>query len=801
MATQGPGFSVPLAELAVALLAQREVMPRARIIAEFVSRFFPEDAVVVYAVHDQETPEWKPEAMVGEIALADAVVAYDAGTLGELAERREAVLYGGSDLVREDYAHLNIRRTMQSLAYIPLLVEEDTMVGAVEIISFSNAITEAALAPIMDAAEIAAVSVATAIIYETERNQQLESITRITQMYDLEKVFNSTLEIDDLIPIICSKFQQILNAEVVNLWLVQGEELLLSGQAGDDPSYELGAVLKTGEGIVGGVSETNEPLLITEPEDERLKHRNAGLEDGAYCAMAAPLIETRFQVGIVEVINRLDGLSFDEDELFLLNSVCEAAAGALHNASLLHAERKVEILETLVKVSKEITSTLHLDRVLQAVVDGPQEVIPYERATVALDQHGKMVLKAVSGEVRVDTTDPNIRRLDGMMQWVSGIQQEVFATQHDGVVKARPESSIEKFKQYFAESDVRGFYALPLTDEQGRVGIIAFESTDPDYLNDAYFEMIKVLAGQATVAIRNAEMYKEVPFIGLLEPLLQKKSKFLAMEKRRRQSFVVAALAAVILLVVLPLPMRLDGDATVAPGATAQVQPEIEGVVKRVLVHEGDHVAKGTVIAEMEDWDLRSALAGAEAKQADALSRMNRALAEGESGVAGTTRAEAQFWNAEVHRAQQRLEGTKLRSPIDGLISTSHIEDFAGKHLAEGERFAEVIDTSKAVVDVAIAEDEAGLLRQGVKGWVKLEALPTRTFRGDVKVVSPVSSAEGDHRVYFARVEVENADGAIRSGMQGRGKVAVTGWHPAGYVLFRKPFLWAWSKIWSWLPW
>src|SRR5205085_11648805 len=119
------------------------------------------------------------------------------------------------------------------------------------------------------------------------------------------------------------------------------------------------------------------------------------------------------------------------------------------NASLLHAERKGEILETLVKVSKEITSTLHLERVLQAVVDGPQEVIPYERATLSLDQHGKMQMKAVSGETRVDNTDPNIRRLDGIVQWVAGVQQEVYATWANESVKATPESSAEKFRQYF----------------------------------------------------------------------------------------------------------------------------------------------------------------------------------------------------------------------------------------------------------------------------------------------------------------------------------------------------------------
>jgi hypothetical protein len=59
---------------------------------------------------------------------------------------------------------------------------------------------------------------------------------------------------------------------------------------------------------------------------------------------------------------------------------------------------------------------------------------------------------------------------------------------------------------------------------------------------------------------------------------------------------------------------------------------------------------------------------------------------------------------------------------------------------------------------------------------------------------------EGDSRVFHARVELDNPEGSIRSGMQGRGKLWV-GWRPAGYVMFRDIGFWFWSKIWSWFGW
>jgi hypothetical protein len=119
---------------------------------------------------------------------------------------------------------------------------------------------------------------------------------------------------------------------------------------------------------------------------------------------------------------------------------------------------------------------------------------------------------------------------------------------------------------------MRGFYVMPLTDEEGRVGILSFESSDPHFLNDVHFEMIKVLAGQATVALRNASLYQEVPFIGILEPLIQKKAKFMALPGRRRAAILTLVATGAIFLGAFPAPMRVDGGAVAAPARTAQIE-------------------------------------------------------------------------------------------------------------------------------------------------------------------------------------------------------------------------------------
>jgi len=272
------------------------------------------------------------------------------------------------------------------------------------------------------------------------------------------------------------------------------------------------------------------------------------------------------------------------------------------------------------------------------------------------------------------------------------------------------------------------------------------------------------------------------------------------MEKRRRGLRIGLAAALLLFLVAFPVPLRPAGDATVAAQSTAQIQPEFDGVVRQVLVHEGDAVKKGDILAELDDWDFRAAVAAAQAKYDGAVAEMNHALATNDGTEAGVQRVQADYWASELERARARLERTRLRAQIAGVVATPHVETMVGRRLEKGDKFIEVVNTSGALVDVAIDQAEIGFVQPGQQAAIKLQSFPTQTFRGTVTVVSPKSESNGDDRVFFARVSVPNGAGEIRPGMQGRGKVWA-GWRPAGFVILRGPAMWLWSKIWAWFGW
>ena len=239
---------------------------------------------------------------------------------------------------------------------------------------------------------------------------------------------------------------------------------------------------------------------------------------------------------------------------------------------------------------------------------------------------------------------------------------------------------------------MRAFHSLPLADDDGRVGIFSFESSDPDFLNTAHLEMIKVLAGQATVALRNASLYREVPFINVLEPILQRKRQFLALEKQRRWAIAVAAAVALVFLARFLCRcawMRGGGWAfSQRAGATGNSRGGAAG--KRTRRRSGSTgrgagESRGLALPRRPGWGA--------GKVQTAISQMNRALANNDGAEAGIQRTQAEYWDAEVGRAHVRMDKTVLRSPIDGVVANPHIEDTvrpqpdSGRYLCGGRQY------------------------------------------------------------------------------------------------------------------
>jgi RND family efflux transporter MFP subunit len=790
-------------EVGAQLLVAPDAPTRASIIAAVVIAQLPNCACAVhrFAEENAETA-WTMVGLAGDISVVPTSLGSGNRLMAPLLlDSPEALIYSGLEILREDYAHLNIARSVTAIAYVPLL-SDDRLIGAIEILFFSGIPRHHDLEATSSIAKLASPAILAAEDSEARKQDLLDSLHRMSQLYDLEKSLNATLEFDALVALIPEKAAAMLPCQAIHLWMFEGDTLRLISSHGDDRTVEVGGMQSPGEGYVADMAEEGEPLLIADSGDERLAKRNAASGPGSiippvHGALVVPLMQDEAEIGVVEAINR-EERPFDDDDQFLMMSMAETIAGALKNASLMLAERKLEILKALVNVSSEITSTLRLDRLLSIIVNSPQHVLPYERCAIALDQRSRLQLKAVSGMAALPLGDLTVERLNQLMRWLSTQSDLVYVRQIENPLELADEEIPPPVSDYFAATGFRALYAIPLVDDQGRVATLTYESSNPSFLDVPHIEMIKILAGQATVAIRNALLYREVPLISLIEPIVRKKQKLLN-DSRSRWKTIGILLGCAAFLSFFPVPMRIAGDAEVTPQHLVTVAAPVDGNVTAVYAHEGQRVNSGDILGAMNDWQWRADLASAEAKYQQAMLVMQNDLAHG-AAQSGADRAQAEFLRSEVDRARSRVDGAKLRSPIDGVVVTPDLQNVAGKHLEAGTQFAQVLDLSSALVQVAIPALDADLMKAGEDAAIKVDSYPQRTFRGQIAMVSPEIKAGDGDRTITLEIPLSNADASLRAGMTGRAKVSL-GWHAAGYVLLRRPALWAWQELWNWIGW
>src|SRR5262249_37843893 len=126
------------------------------------------------------------------------------------------------------------------------------------------------------------------------------------------------------------------------------------------------------------------------------------------------------------------------------------------------------------------------------------------------------------------------------------------------------------------------------------------------------------------------------------------------------------------------------------------------------------------------------------------------------------------------------LGETQITSPLDGVVSLRRLDPGA----LVGPSAMSVILTIARIdvvrVFITVTEREVQLVKVGQKAHVEVDALPGKRLEGAVVRVAP--TLDPATRTVEAEVQIDNANGALRPGMFGRGAI-VADVHPAASVI------------------
>ncbi|MCH6559324.1 GAF domain-containing protein, partial [candidate division KSB1 bacterium] len=163
-------------------------------------------------------------------------------------------------------------------------------------------------------------------------------VSDLSSLIETSIIINSTLELDALVRLVMEKAQSVMKAEASSVMLLndEGDSLECTVALGEVGEQVKKIQLKIGEGIAGWVALHGKPQIIPDvSNDPRFSSKtdsSTGFQTRSI--LAAPLKVKDKVIGVAEVINRLDGKPFDNDDLDLFSTFCRQVAMAIENTRM-----------------------------------------------------------------------------------------------------------------------------------------------------------------------------------------------------------------------------------------------------------------------------------------------------------------------------------------------------------------------------------------------------------------------------------------------------------------------------------
>jgi PAS domain S-box-containing protein len=260
--------------------------------------------------------------------------------------------------------------------------------------------------------------------------------------------------------------------------------------------------MQLGEGAMGQVAETHQPLII--PNYQDWDGRSDKYEETtARGVMVVPLLVGQRLLGTLASVHTEEDRTFGAADLRLLNLFAPQAAIAIDNARLFAGERqRAEEQQALLDTMQDLSGELELSKLLQAVLERAVSLLGVTGGELAIYHDGAAELEIVaSHNIGDDSTGTRIRLGEGAMGQV--------AETHRPLIIPNYHEWADRLDQYEATT-AQGVMVVPLLIGQRLVGTLASVHTEADRtFGETDLRLLNLFAPQAAIAIENARLFTE----------------------------------------------------------------------------------------------------------------------------------------------------------------------------------------------------------------------------------------------------------------------------------------------------
>jgi len=452
-----------------------------------------------YLENDRRLLEYENQPLGGDIDLAQEVIRTGQRIMTEdyeSASRGRGIIPQVSGIYT--WAGVPLNAGAETIGALSLGSQESSILFADDQMDLLQAIADQAAGAIVKAR----------LLEESER-----SARQLNLLNEVARNLTSTLELSNLFDQILDNAIDIIGCEAGTLFLIDDDtgELIFEVVKGPVASELQGKRLRPGTGNVGRCVETRMAVIVNEARQTQEWPRKPDQETGfqARDLLIVPMFAQEKIVGLIEVINRRDGLPITQEDQDLLTAFTSQAAIALENARLYtltdqQLADRVDELSVMQRIDRELNASLDVSRAMRITLDWAMMRSGADAGFVGVIAEDGVRVMADRGY----TNEIDTFRDTSMPIKLPGIKQAVDDEKTQQFRRSEFETSDQEPFNLLADAHCQ--LIIPIRREESVIGLLLIERLRDESWTEEVQEFLSRLSDHAAISIANAQLFSQV---------------------------------------------------------------------------------------------------------------------------------------------------------------------------------------------------------------------------------------------------------------------------------------------------
>ncbi len=335
-----------------------------------------------------------------------------------------------------------------------------------------------------------------------------ESKSQVEILHQISNIVSSNLTLEKMLQELVGLAFEVTSCDACLVYLVDHSTNEIVLRASQLPhAAEIGNIrMKMGEGITGWVAQHKSVVALSSnaSADSRFKTFQALPEDTYDAFLSVPLISAGELIGVINIHHRPKHVH-TPDEIALVSFIGEQMGGAIAKSKLAErSESAARRMEALAGLARTISEENYLDRILQAISAMVAETFESPVSSIMLVDEDRREL-VISGAQCSSPDYLHKMPLKIEDSLIGRVVREGRPIMVPNVVEEKQ----YRYPELARKTGLASLLSVPLVTREKVIGTINIYSREVRHFSEEEIGFVKVVAGQAAIAIENARLMAE----------------------------------------------------------------------------------------------------------------------------------------------------------------------------------------------------------------------------------------------------------------------------------------------------